>query len=95
MATLLTETCRNHPGREASARCSACRFSYCRECVAEHEGLIFCGACLRKRTRRSPRISRRLRHIPGLLAPLAGWLLFWIAFYTLGRIVLSLVRAVS
>jgi len=95
MPTLSAEACTNHPGREASARCSACRLSYCRECVSEHEGLIFCGICLRKRTDHSPRVSRGLRRISRLLAPLGGWLLLWIAFYTLGRIVLSFVRAVS
>jgi hypothetical protein len=95
MPNLSAETCANHPGREASARCSACRLSYCRECVSEHEGLIFCGICLRKKTDRSRLVSRKLKGIPPLLASLGGWLLLWIAFYTLGRIVLSLVRAVS
>lgn len=95
MGNVLSETCANHPGREASARCSGCRLSYCRECVSEHEGLIYCGVCLRKRTDRSHQVRRKLEGLPRLLAPLAGWLLLWVAFYALGRIVLSVVRAVS
>ena len=95
MPSLSAETCANHPGREASARCSACRLAYCRECVSEHEGLIFCGICLRKRTDRLPRVSRSLKGVPRLLMPLGGWLLLWFAFYMFGRIVISLVRAVS
>jgi hypothetical protein len=95
MPNLSAETCANHPGREASARCSTCRLAYCRECVSEHEGLIFCGICLAKRTGRPPRASGGLKAIPRLLGPLGGWVLLWLAFYMLGRIILSIVRAVS
>lgn len=44
----ITFRCWNHGERMAVARCSSCGRHYCRECVAEHDGRMICGACLRR-----------------------------------------------
>lgn len=38
--------CAYHGDREAVAFCRGCAQSFCRECVTEHEGTIYCGHCL-------------------------------------------------
>lgn len=88
--SLLRQRCFHHPGREAAARCPACRRFYCRECVTEHEGHVLCAMCLGDRTGLGRRRGRRLGW---LLAPvqLAGALLLsWLCFYALGQALLAI-----
>lgn len=82
--------CLLHPQRESVARCPECRQAFCRECITEHGGRVICAGCLRQLTRTgAPRASR-----PGVplaaLHLLAGLLVSWFLFYTLGRILLEI-----
>lgn len=87
---LVVSRCYNHPEREASARCTACGRYHCRECVAEHDGRMLCGACLRAERRDKSAV----RH-PGLRRVMLGArvaaaaLVVWLCFYALGRALLS------
>jgi len=38
--------CAYHADREASALCRVCRHSFCRECVTDHQGELWCVRCL-------------------------------------------------
>lgn len=80
MSDLARRQCFNHSGREAVARCPACRRDYCRECVTEYEDRYLCSACLRAAASEHARVERR-RFPAGAFAALAGLLTAWIVFY--------------
>ncbi len=81
--------CRNHPDREAAARCPGCRQTYCRECVAEHDGRILCSACLRKEAETAEgRKAWRLGTL-GTFLLLSSLPALWLFFYLTGRILLA------
>ena len=95
MTQLDQRQCLNHAAREAVARCPECGHFYCRECVAEHEDRVICAACLRKLLRSTEKPRR----------PAGAWLargtlfcgsltLGWLAFYVLGKILLSIPASV-
>ena len=89
MSALVLQRCAAHPAREAAARCPACRQSFCRECVTEHDGRLLCTACLRKLA--APKAPRPLR-LGFLWRPLQlglGLGLAWAAFYVLGLVLLQ------
>jgi len=37
--------CKNHPEKEAQARCTGCQEAFCPECLIEINGLPYCGSC--------------------------------------------------
>jgi hypothetical protein len=91
MRDLAAERCRNHPDREAAARCPECRRHFCRECVTEHVGRMVCAGCIaqllaapaaapRRRFAGAWRTAamRGLRLVVGLFAA-------WISFYLFGQ----------
>ena len=88
------QRCFIHDYREAVARCPACRNTFCRECVTEHEGRVVCAACLKKTlgTRAESRHSLRRFVIAGL--PIVALLIAWWMFYGIGRILLSIPSSV-
>jgi len=87
---LVVSRCFNHAGREASARCVGCGRTYCRECVAEHDGRMICGACLRKEPQAKAREAARW---PGRVADAArlaaAVVVAWFVFYLAGRALLQ------
>ncbi len=89
MSRIIHTRCRNHPGREAAARCTKCGGYFCRECIIEHHERMICAGCLRRPSDR--RAGRRL--LSALTASFrlaAGVLILWITFYNLGRLLLFL-----
>ncbi|MGH9393387.1 MAG: hypothetical protein ACRD1E_04400 [Terriglobales bacterium] len=38
--------CAVHGQREAAALCRGCGHAYCRECVTEAQGIVWCASCL-------------------------------------------------
>lgn len=81
---LVATRCYNHPDREASARCTACGRFHCRECVAEHDGRMICGVCLRKErstetSARRPWLAISMRVAQGLVAAIVAWTCFYLA----------------
>jgi hypothetical protein len=78
--------CRNHPPREAAARCPECGFFFCRECVTEHEDRILCSDCLRRKVVASGAYARGwLRRLAAALSAAAGLAIAWLFFFLLGR----------
>ena len=90
MNDLIYKRCANHAAREAVARCPSCGRFFCAECVTEHEGRVLCANCLEKTL---PEKSRRSSFVSGLVRAvqfLAGVYCLWLAFYYLGRALLSI-----
>jgi len=81
--------CHHHAEREAAARCPECGFSYCRECIAEHEERIICATCLRKLLA-PPEEKRRpwAGAVSSVAGSLGGLVFAWLCFYCLGRMLL-------
>lgn len=77
--------CMRHSEREPVAKCLACGGSLCRECVALHEGKIYCARCLGNllKAEEAPAAKRNplwpvLRRGGGtLLAVVVAWWLFY------------------
>jgi hypothetical protein len=91
MATLTSQRCLNHAAREAAARCPECGRFFCRECVVEHEQRVICAGCLARLAAPVSRVPRRLRF--SAVLPVAGFgigfLMAWLAFYFVGRMLLA------
>ena len=87
---LVVSRCFNHAEREASARCVACGRFFCRECVAEHDGRMICGACLRAEAQAGHREAGSW--LPGALGVVrlaAALVVAWLVFYAAGRLLLK------
>ncbi len=84
------QTCLNHSQREAVARCPSCRHHFCRECITEHEDQVICSACLRKRVQATTAGRRSLDGVLRTVGFLTGMTCAWLAFYGLGRLLLSI-----
>lgn len=84
MSTLTHARCFNHSHREASARCPDCGRTFCRECVTEHEGRVFCTPCLAALSTKPVRSRNRLCGILNGAWGLLSTLLLWAVFYYLG-----------
>ena len=84
MPRLFQQTCFNHAGREAVARCPECRRYYCRECVTEHDDRVICAACLKLLARGAAKPRRVLGQVAPVLQCLAAGLLLWFMFYLAG-----------
>lgn len=88
---LVVSRCFNHAEREASARCVACGRFFCRECVAEHDGRMICGACLRKETHAHAGEARRWSAWAARGAQMAAAVVVaWLVFYAAGRMLLTI-----
>lgn len=91
---MLISRCYNHPEREASARCVSCGRFFCRECVAEHDGRMICGVCLRSEARGGPaRPSRWMSRVGQMGRVAVAVVVAWLAFYAAGRALLSVPSA--
>lgn len=80
---LSTLRCFNHSQREAAARCPGCKRHFCRECVTEHDGKVYCSQCLRQRTAGEAGRKRRPWLLPCAAAAM-GTAAAWFIFYCLG-----------
>jgi len=90
MSRLSQQRCAHHAEREAAARCPRCGRFYCRECVTEHEGRLFCASCLRGTSSGSDRRRARFRWILWTVEILLCFVLAWLFFYLSGRVLASL-----
>lgn len=90
MAETLAHRCLNHAGREAAARCPACGQFFCRECVTEHDGVVICSVCLRKQSAGATERHLPVAALARALAVAAGFMLGWLAFHTVGQLLVSL-----
>jgi len=87
---LVVSRCFNHAEREASARCVACGRFFCRECVAEHDGRMICGACLRAEAHAHRGEARRwFAVVLGAGQLVAAVIVAWLVFYAAGRLLLN------
>ena len=90
MTALAQKKCLNHGLREAVARCPVCTSYFCRECIAEHEGLVLCAQCLAK----SAAASRQKNSLwQSILVPpgaLLGFCLAWLFFLSMGKILIRI-----
>ncbi len=93
---LLEQTrCRNHPDREAVARCTGCSAFFCRECITDHKDRLLCSHCLGAATagdHDAPPIQRRSQtpaRIAIALRCLVSLAALWLIFYLLGRLLLA------
>ena len=84
MSTLIHQRCWNHTSREAAVRCPGCGRFYCRECAIEHDGRMFCAACVAKLQTTAAPAGFRTVLWSGLA--LAGFFLAWLIFFELGLI---------
>jgi hypothetical protein len=84
MSRILHTRCRNHPGREAAARCVTCGGFFCRECITEHHERMICARCLVPAAQRG-RGRRLFSAVVAMLRLAAGVLILWCTFYNLGR----------
>ena len=76
--------CLLHPEREAVAICLSCNNYFCRECVTEHKGRVLCKPCLSREKGKSVKRKKMPLLIRAALAILAGLLLCYFLFYSLG-----------
>ena len=85
---LARQRCRNHLSREAVARCPECGQFFCRECIVEHEDRVVCAACLSAITARPVVARKQFRGPLRLIAWVAGILVSWLYWFSLGRLLL-------
>lgn len=90
MTPLAQQRCFQHAQREAAARCTGCHHFFCRECIAEHDGRLFCAACLRQLSQKSPAARRNFAGVSRLLQCAAALLLAWFFFFLIGEALLSI-----
>lgn len=88
-AGLQLQRCLNHSGREAVARCPACGFYFCRECITEHDERILCASCLKKQKPQAEGPRRSFAPVWRTGAALFGVLTAWFFFYVIGRLVVA------
>ena len=90
MSKLTQQRCAHHEDREAAARCPECGRFFCRECVTEHEGRLFCASCLRKISNGARRGVARFRWLLWTVQILTCFVIVWLFFYLSGRVLASL-----
>ncbi len=89
MSRLAEKRCRNHPQREAVARCVGCGLYFCRECIVEHEERMTCAACLPPLGKRRAR-KRFFPVLTSLLRVTCGVFIVWLVFYAMGAVLVTL-----
>ena len=87
---LIAQRCRNHPAREAVARCPGCGRFFCRECISEHEGRVLCASCLAQIFKPDAVPRARLARLGRIVLAFAGIVTAWIFFDLLGHILLKI-----
>jgi len=95
MASLTSSRCLHHPTREAAARCPECHLLFCRECVIEHHERLLCSSCLKKITHIAKPPTRHWINLWPLFQSLAGFLLTFLIFYSIGRSLVALPGALQ
>jgi hypothetical protein len=85
----LHQRCWNHETREAVCRCPACRRSFCRECVTEHEARLLCASCLDAIARAKPADGGRTRLLAPVGLAMAGMLLAWAILFAAGEALMT------
>jgi hypothetical protein len=90
----IQQRCFYHEFREAACRCPICRRYFCRECVTEHDDRVLCVGCLKNIA--GARIARLggARRVLRALLTIAGVLMAWVFFYTIGKTLLLIPSAV-
>jgi hypothetical protein len=91
---MIVERCFHHELREAASRCPICLRYFCRECVTEHDDRVLCAECLKKLAAREKLQTSGIRRVLRGLLPVAGLLMAWLFFYTLGRMLLLIPASV-
>jgi hypothetical protein len=82
--------CFNHAGREAVARCLECGRTFCRECIAEHEGRVVCAHCLAILVKESTKKLSVTAAVIGGAWRFMGFFVLWALFYYMGKALLWL-----
>jgi uncharacterized paraquat-inducible protein A len=82
------QQCLNHPAREAVARCPECGGFFCRECITEHDDRVICANCLRRLAMTGEKPVSRFTGLSRVVFCLLGFLITWIFYYQLGRVLL-------
>jgi len=91
MTDVSRQRCSLHADREAVVRCPVCRGFFCRECVTEHEDRMLCNRCLTRMTDRATTGGGGRFFLLGVaLQGATGFILLWIAFSLIGRMLLSI-----
>ena len=90
MNDISQQRCLNHMLREAVARCPDCNRFFCRECITEHEDMVLCTSCLRKRLNLGPRKFQRFQWILRSGYFLSGLTLLYVIFYYAAQILVAL-----
>lgn len=80
--------CVRHDNREAVGRCTACEGGFCRECITEHEGKLYCAPCFARRLgaaakNAKPRDWKRAR---AAVLTVGSVFCLVLGFYLLGRL---------
>jgi hypothetical protein len=89
------QRCWNHEAREAVCRCTGCTRSYCRECVAEHQGRLLCAACLGASSAVKGVRRGMLRRIAPAAMIASGLLIAWLAYWTMGEALIGMIRGAA
>ncbi len=87
---LSAPACRNHPRREAAAKCKGCAQSFCKECVTLLEHRMFCASCYAMRTAPEKRRSRDWFVCTVAVQTCAGLAGLWLCAYLAGTLLLKL-----
>ena len=87
---LTRRKCRQHPAREAAARCPGCGRFFCRECVSEHRDRVLCAECLRRESLPPPARRRTFVIARTVTRLAAGVLGAWLFFHLLGQVLLRI-----
>lgn len=85
MTAFAAKRCFVHPSREAASFCTACRRSFCRECVTEHDGRLICASCIANIDSAGPRRTRRYAWLGTAASLFVAVAFSWLFFYMLGR----------
>jgi len=85
---LAQKRCKNHPDREAVARCPECVKFFCRECITDHDDRVLCTACLKNVLLRQASSFSRLKFPFRALQFLIGFCVVWLFFCYLGHMLL-------
>lgn len=80
--------CVRHDTREAVGRCTACEGGFCRECITEHEGKLYCAPCFARRVESAKKVAkpRDWKRLRAAALTAGSVLCLVVGFYLLGRL---------